>query len=231
MRILAAVLVLANLLLLGAGWVLPDGSTASRAAESTDPADAPSLQLLSEAGAPAAGERAGSDERQLDPDRAELPALCTLLGPFADRAAADPVLTRLQSLDLPARVGEVEISDGPGYWVHLPPELSRQAALERLHELQGEGVDSYVIPRGELANGISFGMFSRQSLARERRDELRAQGYDAQIRQIERSHREFWVAVPARRARSVSESVWERLSRESPDLERRQNFCPGVASG
>ncbi|WP_157209907.1 SPOR domain-containing protein [Marinimicrobium agarilyticum] len=156
--------------------------------------------------------------------------MCEWLGPFASPAEADALQQRLGALDVSADRRALEVSDGLGYWVHLPPELSQRAALQKLHELQAKDIDSYVIPRGELENGISFGMFSREPLATARRDELVAMGYDANIHEIERTHREIWLAMPVRDAEALSESLWEELLATAPELGRRQNFCSGVAS-
>ena len=158
------------------------------------------------------------------------PPLCSLLGPYAEVSVAESAAERLMALGVEARVRALEVSDGRGYWVHLPPEPSERAALARLHELQARQIDSYIIPRGDLARGISFGMFSRESLAQQRRDSLQELGYEARIRDIERSHTETWVVVPLSQARSLGDSLWRELLAEAPGLERRQNFCPGVAS-
>ena len=158
------------------------------------------------------------------------PPLCSLLGPYAEVSVAESAVERLVALDVDAQMRALEVSDGPGYWVHLPPEPSERAALARLHELQAKQIDSYIIPRGDLAQGISFGMFSRESLAQQRRDSLRELGYEARIREIERSHTETWVVLPLSQARSLGNSLWQELLADAPGLGRRQNFCPGVAS-
>ena len=157
-------------------------------------------------------------------------ALCSLLGPYTEPALVKAAAERLAALGVDAEVRALKVSDGPGYWVHLPPEPSQRAVMARLHELQSRQIDSYIIPRGELAQGISFGMFSRESLAQERRERLRERGYEAQIREIERSHTETWLVLPLAQAHSLGESLWRELQHEASGLERRQNFCPGVAS-
>lgn len=164
---------------------------------------------------------------------ADLPEqpLCLLVGPFADQELAGNLIQRLKSLDLQPRLESLEVPEDPGYWVYLPPELSQNAALRRLHELQSKNVDSYIIPRGELALGISLGMFSREELALQRRQELEAQGYEAKIQEISRSHREVWVSLPPSQAAQVANQFWEEFFTRHPELDKRQNFCPGVASG
>jgi hypothetical protein len=57
-------------------------------------------------------------------------------------------------------------------------------------KFQAKNIDSYIIPSGELANGISFGMFNDQSAAQSRLEEIRMQGYQPKLREVERTHSE-----------------------------------------
>ena len=156
--------------------------------------------------------------------------LCTLVGPYAKLLKAEYLVEHMAALEIKAEVQEVEIPGDVGYWVYLAPEVSKKEALRRLHELQAKGVDSYVIPRGELANGISFGMFSQQELANKRQSDMVAQGYATGIKEITRSHKENWVIFAPEEALKVGEEVWQKVLDEGPGMERRQNFCPSVAS-
>ncbi|WP_341938881.1 SPOR domain-containing protein [Marinimicrobium sp. C2-29] len=243
MRAIFFVLLLANLLLFLLQWVtLGEGEAEAGAGKAgAELEGVPSLSLLPKL--PESGEpresSAPAPEREPEASLASDPSgsadlgenpLCTLVGPYADRPSAETAVQRLQALDLDAQVRDLEVPDGEGYWVYLEPELSHRAALRRLHELQAKQVDSYIIPRGDLENGISFGMFSRKALAEARRDEMSDQGYEARIREIERTHREIWVSLPPGDARKLGEGLWEDLLEQAPELERRQNFCPGVAS-
>lgn len=236
MRAIFFVLLLANLVLLTLQWGSWGDNSAPAARKPVVSERVPNLILLAEDVQHASGGRVANRSA---PDRdtevvstADLGAdpLCTLIGPFDDPASAEPVVQRLQALDVSAQVRDIEVPDGAGYWVYLPPELSHRAALRKLHELQSKQIDSYIIPRGDLANGISFGMFSREDLANARQQEMLEQGYDVQIREIERTHREIWVLLPPGDAQQLADSFWDELFERSQELERRQNFCPGVAS-
>jgi ATPase subunit of ABC transporter with duplicated ATPase domains len=146
-------------------------------------------------------------------------------------AQAERFVEHLRALEVDAIVQELEVPDGFSFWVHLPPEISKQAALRRLYELQAKQIDSYIIPRGELANGISLGMFTRRELAQQRLEELRALGYPAEILEVSRSLREIWVILPQPESDKLGASLWQDLLARQPGLEKRQNLCPSVASG
>ena len=232
MRAIFLFLAAANVLVAGILWFLSESESAKAPSASPElSAEAPRLQQIQELSVSSKAATRGGTEalNDLAAVKAGLP-LCSLLGPYAQISVAESAVERLLALDLDAQVHALEVSDGPGYWVHLPPEPSERAALARLHELQARQIDSYIIPRGDLAQGISFGMFSRESLARQRRDSLRELGYEARIQEIERSHTETWVVLPLNQARSLGASLWQELLTDAPGLERRQNFCPGIAS-
>lgn len=157
-------------------------------------------------------------------------ALCTLVGPFSELVVAENMVENLQALEISLSLQNVEVPEGSSYWVYLPPEESRKTALRKLRELQAKGIDSYVIPKGDLANGISFGMFSRKVLADRRLEDMKSQGYGAKLHEVKRSHSEVWVMLDAGESEKVSEEFWQTLAEREESLERRENFCLGVAS-
>lgn len=113
------------------------------------------IRLLSEAGAP----RSRADSSTPADAAAPEAAVCLYLGSFEEETRARVVEQRLLSLDIQAEVRGVDAAAGLEYWVYLPPLASRQASLRQLRELQARRIDSYIITQGELANGISLGIF------------------------------------------------------------------------
>jgi len=155
---------------------------------------------------------------------------CELIGPFAELLHAEYLVERLTALEVAASVRQVEIVDGKNYWVYLKPEMSEKEALRRLSEIQqSKAIDSYIIPSGELANGISFGQFSNEKEATTKAEQIRAQGYAAEIKEVPKSHNETWVEVREKLGQKISESKWLSLLKEEKAIERRQNYCLGVA--
>lgn len=155
---------------------------------------------------------------------------CELIGPFAELLHAEYLVERLTALDVVSAIKQVEIADGKNYWVYLKPEMSEKEALRRLSEIQqSKAIDSYIIPSGELANGISFGQFPNETEATEKAEKIRAQGYAAEIKEIPKSHNEIWVEVQQKSEQKISEEKWLSLLKEEKAIERRQNYCLGVA--
>ena len=139
-------------------------------------------------------------------------------------------MARLAALDVISFEHAVDLPAGEGYWVYLQPLSNRDAARRRLAELHARGVDSYIIPKGELENGISLGVFTRRDLAEARLAELARLGLSAKLHNIERSYRELWVMLGEAEEHKLDESVWRSLAQENISLQRRQNLCSAVAS-
>ena len=158
------------------------------------------------------------------------PSLCLMVGTFASQLDVRAFMMRLAALDVVSYEHPVDLSAGEGYWVYLAPLVNRDEARRRLAELQARGVDSYIIPRGELENGISLGVFTRRDLAEARLAELSRLGLSASLHKIDRSYREHWLMLGESEEYKLDESVWLALMKENISLQRRQNLCSAVAS-
>ncbi len=187
------------------------------------PASAKSVALLSEL-APE------SMQARKEVAAVESPPLCHMVGAFASQVEARAFIARLAALDVISYEYPLELSAGEGYWVYLPPLASRDEVRRRLAELQARGIDSYIIPKGELENGISLGVFTRRDLAEARLVELKRMGLPVALHNIERSYREHWVMLGESEEDKLDESVWRNLMKENISLRRRQNLCSAVAS-
>ena len=154
-------------------------------------------------------------------------SLCTLVGPFEEVYQGQDVVERMASLQVSARLREIEMQGQMRYWVFLAPLNSGKEAFRRLRELQAEGIDSYVIPKGSLENGISFGIFSEKVRATNLTEELQAQGVDAQYREEPQTYLERWVVLDGDDAQ-LAGNFWQQLQLDYPEVERRQNLCSEV---
>lgn len=156
--------------------------------------------------------------------------LCHLVGAFKSHEIAQSFVERLTAIDIKAEVRDLRLPAGPGYWVYLQPLPNRKAALRQLAELQAQQIDSYVIPKGDLENGISLGLFSQKDLANSRFHEMQKRGLEPKLDTIERTYREIWVMLEHGEDAKMSDITWERVMEGFNQLERRQNFCLDVAS-
>ncbi len=179
------------------------------------------IRLLSESSAPPRREVA-----KVQP----VEAVCLFLGSFELMADASAVEQRLLSLDIQSRVQSMDAAAGVDYWVYLPPLASRQASLRQLRELQARKIDSYIITQGDLANGISLGIFPRSDSAQSVMQRLRDAGYEPSLRELTRAHRSFWVRISPQSRRLADDSLLQRLAFDFKGLEQQLMPCEGVAS-
>ena len=171
-----------------------------------------------------------SAEPSVEQLNSEVP-LCSLVGEFTTLLKAEYFLERLMALGLQAEIKSLVVSSKVSFWLYLPPEASRKEALRRLSELKRQGVDSYVIPKGNLANGISIGLYSRKDRAELVKDSIVKLGYTPKVEAIARDKKEIWVFLPEGEASKISPERWSELLSGKDLLQKRQNLCSDVASG
>ena len=106
-------------------------------------------------------------------------AFCAHAGRFRDRRSVADAVLWLQSQG--AEVVEVRHEErriASSTRVYLPPFENRKEAIATLQEIRKRGVrDVVVIPEGDLANGISFGIYRKADNMRRRIAALGKLGY------------------------------------------------------
>jgi hypothetical protein len=111
-----------------------------------------------------------------EPAPAGAPA-CLEWGPFGAEELAR-AREALVPLGLAERLTSAPVMVSAGWWVHVPPLKTREAAERKLRELEALGIrDSYLVQeRGPWEHAISLGVFRNQDGAERFADELRAKG-------------------------------------------------------
>ena len=102
---------------------------------------------------------------------------CLEWGSF-NPADATRAAQRLEPLALGARLAQYRGEETAGWWVHMPPQGNRAAALRKAAELKQLGVDDYFILQdaGPLRWALSLGVFSTEDAAKAHLEALRAKG-------------------------------------------------------
>ena len=158
-------------------------------------------------------------------------ALCTLVSGFASLDEASAFLLDAQQIDL---AGDVLLLGEPmpsQYRVYLPPASSREIAtiiLEAASEAISAAdleVETYLITRGALVNGIALGVFSTQENADEVQTAVTQLGYTPQVEEIARSDGGYGVWLRNADSSPLNEAEWLDLSTERSDLIRSENLC------
>ncbi len=193
-RSLIAILLVMNLVVAAWLWLRPMPQAALDAPAL--PSSAPTLVLLSEEEEQAVADGAVMAEPDGPPE--PTPGLdrlaCLEIGPFLTQAdlrramnAFTPSAERLQFRETRALASR-------GYWVYLPAQGSRDAALATARDLSAKGLrDYYVVTAGERENTISLGLFREMANARQRHEQVRALGFDAQLQTRTDEIPNYWI--------------------------------------
>ena len=125
------------------------------------------------------------------PAAAAAPSACLEWGGFAV-AEAPKAEQALAPLALGARLAQRRSEETAGWWVFIPPQPNRAAALKKTAELKSLGVDDYFIlqDEGKMRWAVSLGIFSSEEAAKSRLETLRARG----VRSAQTGERDTQVA-------------------------------------
>ena len=123
------------------------------------------------------------------------------------------------------------------YRVFIPPASSRGIATitldslsESLSAAQME-VETYLITRGTLENGIALGVFSERENAEAALNVVQGLGYTPQIEEIPRSTGEIQVSLQVLERDVLENPAWPDLTADRPDLTITENLCETIAQG
>lgn len=192
-RALIALLLMMNLGVALWLWLRPAMVSVEAQAQASD--EIPGLVLLSEEDIDLNGvDAAAEPEIPLQPTPGLDRLACLEIGPFLTQAdlrramnAFTPSAERLQFRETRALASR-------GYWVYLPAQGSRDAALATARELSSKGLrDYYVVTAGERENTISLGLFREVSNAEQRHAQVRALGFDAQLQPRSDEIPNYWI--------------------------------------
>lgn len=199
--------------------------------KASDKGGAPRVTLLSESKRPlvALSNRGG---REMAPNHAPPPKLalatpqvCQVVGPFLDMPKARSFASELKSEGINSELMEKEVVIESKFWVYLSPMSTKTDALRRLKQLQSKKVDSFLISRGELKNGISLGIFSSLDSANGLLARLDAAGIGAQLKKIGKSQLQFWVRVEADSLSAEAKKRFDEKLQQRSEIKVAQSAC------
>jgi SPOR domain len=177
-----------------------------------------------------ARDRALQNFREIEVQAKPLPEGTCYIYSFQDRNQLQVFQQRVKSLASAAYIGERVDQTLGAVMLYIAPFPSfRQAQIE-LNELRVAGVDGFIIPDGDMANGISVGVFNSEENIRQRTDQLRSLGYALQRYQYTVDRVTYAVNVPVLSQLQIDDQLWSEILRDFPQMTSRQNSCWKVAS-
>ena len=155
---------------------------------------------------------------------------CVWLGPLVDEKEAGQLQQRLLVMSIPARIINNKIEINPDYWVYMKPRANRDEASKLRKMLHAKKIDSFIINEGDLQNGLSLGLFSREQAAKKLQQNIYRAGYETDIRVVPRYRHEFWVELSEASDQWMEDELWQNLQQQFSLSEKRQNLCKGIAT-
>lgn len=147
----------------------------------------------------AAQDEAVTSEPEALPVEQPAPGVCANLGPFDDEEAARAAIEEFSLSAFNPVVNERQVSR-PVYWVYIPPFRDRNSANLALSMLASRGIkDAYIVGSGEDRNAIALGLFSQQSRAQRRLEQMEETGLAARIGVVDRSASVFFINLELKR--------------------------------
>ena len=141
---------------------------------------------------------------------------CLEWGSFSP-ADGTRAVQRLEPLALGARLAQYRGEETASWWVHMPPQGSRAAALRKAGELKNLGVEDYFILQdaGPMRWALSLGVFSTEDAAKAHLQALRQKG----VRTATIDRRETRVPKVWFQLRDVDAPLQEKLQAVARDFE------------
>ena len=148
---------------------------------------------------------------------------CYTVGPLHDEDDISALAAWFSAQGSQATLRNDERREVVSTWVFLPPLESREAADARVREMQASNIDDiYVIPRGDMANAISLGLYSQEETLQRRVKQLEDRGFNPSLLPRYRTATASWFDVTASAANPMTVGVLDQIF---PDLIIRQVAC------
>ena len=155
---------------------------------------------------------------------------CALVGPVLEEERALELKNILGGKKIETKMHRNEMELAPRYWVYIPPLKSRKEAIKKVERLQAKNIDSFVIRRKDLSNGISLGLFRNKDSAYRMLDLRKSEGYQVELKVVERSRTEYWLLPSKEVDVKLQADMKGVLTRFDQNIQVRQIFCKSVAS-
>lgn len=147
---------------------------------------------------------------------------CLTLGPLDATAPLAAIQAWLEQRGAKVDVRTGERREVALYWIYFPPKPTRAEAVTQVERMRGEGIgDVIVVLKGDMANAISLGVFSRADTRDRRLRELNAKGYQPSISPRYRTTLATWVDASAPQD-AISDA---ELQARWPELELARKPC------
>ncbi|MEX0618728.1 MAG: SPOR domain-containing protein [Pseudohongiellaceae bacterium] len=162
---------------------------------------------------------------------------CIAIGLFPTLDDAFQFIAQARELGFNAELAVDGPMLDPQYRVFLPPAESREMATTMLDELnrraldQGMTLESYLVTRGELENGVALGVFNQADNATEIVRQVASLGFEVRISEVPQTDGDISVHLKNLENERLGDTLWSQLILDRPYLDQSQNVCETIAQG
>lgn len=160
---------------------------------------------------------------------------CAEIGPFENSEDAGVLMNAFATQE-GVKLEKRSASRALEYRVYLPPLPTRELAAQAIDRLRAAfasnnlAIDTFLIPRGELANGIALGLFSEQRNAINVSEQLRVLGYEVTVREEEgREAHEYWIISEQFDSKEKLDYQMSQIGGLSISVQYREKLCQTIA--
>ena len=160
---------------------------------------------------------------------------CSFINGFSTVVDANGFILMAQERNLGALLNITGDPLPSQYRVFLPPAGNRFLATRVLDEVSEAisnaqlEVESYLITRGPLTEGVGLGVFTDKLAADLVQTQVSELGFRSEIEEIPRSNGEIQVVLRPPNSDQVDTAEWLELSDDRPNLTRTENLCETIA--
>ena len=150
--------------------------------------------------------------------------VCYSFGPFPKSFLASKATVRLEEMGVKITRRGMRDRQQVGYWIYLPPQASKQAAVRKTQELAAKKVDDFfIVLASKYQNAISLGVYKNRNGAERRLAELREKGFEALMEPRYQPINVYWLDVGGH----LTERQWNAVREEYPAQRRETVTCGG----
>lgn len=159
---------------------------------------------------------------------------CVEIGPFESAAQAQAAIDAF-AVDVSMVTEQRTIPGNAEYRVYLPPFPNREIAAQTMQQIRDEfasrnlAIDTFLITRGELVNGIALGLFSEQRNASNVREQMRAMGYEVTVTEEARTVERFWIVSEPFDSKEDFEFRWAGIAALHDSAPAVEKLCQTIA--
>ena len=131
-------------------------------------------------------------------------------GPTMDEDAARELADAFPAERSSVTVEETEEREWIGYWVYIPEHENMESAQDTMSELAEQGVSDYGYVGGqETDHAVSLGVFSSESAAQRRQDEVENLGFPTETGERYQARMRYRVLVGIESGDELPDLQWE----------------------